>query len=111
MKFHASNPRHRFRAYARSVPHGTSAETGARLNPKPTAIGLQTATVVGPSGQIQASGADEIHTDARVRICICICICIQHDSQTQPGSLTKHDFHLLCFVRAAMRAAQPAAPT
>ena len=55
-------------------------ETGARLNPKPTALGLQTATVVGPSGQTQASGADEIHTDALGRIRI------QHHFQSQAGA-------------------------
>ena len=43
-------------------------QTGARLNPKPTVLGTQTATVVGASGQTQASGADEIHTDALGRI-------------------------------------------
>ncbi|MCY7370890.1 MAG: DUF2345 domain-containing protein [Polaromonas sp.] len=46
--------------------------TGAVLNPRPTAPGLQTATVVGPDGQAQAQagGADEIHVDrlGRVRI-------------------------------------------
>ena len=44
--------------------------TGALLNPRPTAQGLQTATVVGPDGQVQASGADEIHIDrlGRVRV-------------------------------------------
>ena len=42
--------------------------TGARLNPRPTVLGMQTATVVGPSGQASASGADEIHTDALGRI-------------------------------------------
>lgn len=44
--------------------------TGARLNPKPTAPDFLTATVVGPQGETQPRGADEIHTDAlgRVRI-------------------------------------------
>ena len=42
--------------------------TGARLNPRPTVLGMQTATVVGPSGQASVSGADEIHTDALGRI-------------------------------------------
>jgi len=45
-------------------------ETGARLHPRPTAPGPQTATVVGPNGETRASGADEIHTDrlGRIRI-------------------------------------------
>lgn len=43
-------------------------ETGALLNPRPLAPGLQTATVVGPEGQ--ASSAQETHVDrlGRVRI-------------------------------------------
>ncbi|WP_396270594.1 type VI secretion system Vgr family protein, partial [Ideonella sp.] len=44
--------------------------SGARLNPRHTGPGLMTATVVGPDGHTQASGADELHMDAlgRVRI-------------------------------------------
>lgn len=43
---------------------------GQRLNPKPTTLGPQTATVVGPQGQTSANGADELHMDrlGRVRI-------------------------------------------
>jgi len=41
---------------------------GHRLNAKPTAPGVLTATVVGPEGQTQASGADELHMDAVGRI-------------------------------------------
>ncbi|WP_396271223.1 type VI secretion system Vgr family protein, partial [Ideonella sp.] len=44
--------------------------SGAGLNPRHTGPGLMTATVVGPDGHTQASGADELHMDAlgRVRI-------------------------------------------
>jgi type VI secretion system secreted protein VgrG len=44
--------------------------TGARLNPRPTALGPQTATVVGVKGESSAGAAGEIHTDAlhRVRV-------------------------------------------
>jgi type VI secretion system secreted protein VgrG len=42
--------------------------TGQRLNPRPSAIGAQTAIVVGPEGQTSPSGADEIHTDRQGRI-------------------------------------------
>ena len=42
--------------------------TGARPRPRPTALGPQTAIVVGPQGQTSAQGADELHTDALGRI-------------------------------------------
>jgi len=42
--------------------------TGLRLRPRPTAAGPQTALVVGPQGQLSATGADEVHTDAMGRI-------------------------------------------
>jgi type VI secretion system secreted protein VgrG len=45
-------------------------ETGLRLNPRPTAPGVQTAIVVGADGEVTAGAAGEIHTDAlhRVRV-------------------------------------------
>jgi type VI secretion system secreted protein VgrG len=43
-------------------------DTGVRLNARPTAPGPLIATVVGPNGQTQASGADEIHCDALGRV-------------------------------------------
>jgi type VI secretion system secreted protein VgrG len=43
-------------------------ETGARVNPKPIALGPLPATVVGPQGASSASGAGEIHTDALGRV-------------------------------------------
>ncbi|MDO6388319.1 type VI secretion system Vgr family protein, partial [Uliginosibacterium sp. 31-12] len=44
--------------------------TGGRINPRPTAMGPQTATVVGPNGETTPGEAGEIHTDAlhRVRV-------------------------------------------
>ena len=44
--------------------------TGLLLNPRRTAFGSQTATVVGPHGQATPNGADEIYTDklGRIRI-------------------------------------------
>ena len=44
--------------------------TGARLNPRPTAPGYQTAIVVGPEGSPRPSGNRELHVDAlgRVRV-------------------------------------------
>ncbi|PAS94131.1 MAG: type IV secretion protein Rhs [Candidatus Dactylopiibacterium carminicum] len=45
-------------------------ETGMLLNPRPTAPGVQTATVVGPQGECVPGASGEIHTDAlhRVRV-------------------------------------------
>ncbi|WP_345532315.1 type VI secretion system Vgr family protein [Viridibacterium curvum] len=45
-------------------------ETGLRINPRPTAPGVQTAIVVGPEGETTPGAAGEIHTDAlhRVRV-------------------------------------------
>ena len=42
--------------------------TGARLNPRPTAQGVQSAIVVGPKGETSPSGADELYTDKLGRI-------------------------------------------
>ena len=42
--------------------------TGARLNPRPTASGLQHAVVVGANGEELASGTQEVHTDSLGRI-------------------------------------------
>lgn len=43
-------------------------DTGTRLNPRPTASGLQHAVVVGANGEESASGTQEVHTDALGRI-------------------------------------------
>ena len=43
-------------------------DTGARPRPRPTALGPQTAIVVGPQGQTSPQGADELYTDRLGRI-------------------------------------------
>ncbi|PKO86144.1 MAG: Rhs element Vgr protein, partial [Betaproteobacteria bacterium HGW-Betaproteobacteria-12] len=43
-------------------------DTGARLNPRPTAPGPMSAIVVGPNGEASANGADEIWCDRLGRI-------------------------------------------
>ncbi|WP_265944452.1 type VI secretion system Vgr family protein [Dechloromonas sp. A34] len=43
-------------------------DSGARLNPRPTAPGPMSAIVVGPNGETSASGADEIWCDGLNRI-------------------------------------------
>lgn len=60
----------RFTAVERARPWRPvlSDETGARLNPRPTAPGYQTARVVGPEAALSASGSQEVHADAQGRI-------------------------------------------
>ena len=60
----------RFKAIRADVPWRPILEdgTGARLNPRPTAHGVQTAIVVGPNGETTPNGADEIYTDKLGRI-------------------------------------------
>jgi type VI secretion system secreted protein VgrG len=59
-----------FQALRRKVPWRPVLldDTGARLRPRPTALGPQTAIVVGPQGQTQPQGADELYTDRLGRI-------------------------------------------
>ncbi|MFT3858319.1 MAG: type VI secretion system Vgr family protein [Aquabacterium sp.] len=59
-----------FQAVRRSVPWRAVRmdETGLRPRPRPTALGPQTAVVVGPDGATSPNGADEIHTDRLGRV-------------------------------------------
>ena len=59
-----------FQALRRNVPWRPVLldDTGLHPRPRPTALGLQTAIVVGPDGQPFAQGADELHTDGQGRV-------------------------------------------
>jgi uncharacterized protein involved in type VI secretion and phage assembly len=59
-----------FQALRRNVPWRPVLldDTGLRPRPRPTALGFQTAIVVGPDGQPFAQGADELHTDGQGRV-------------------------------------------
>ncbi|MGE0113165.1 type VI secretion system Vgr family protein, partial [Aquabacterium sp.] len=59
-----------FQALRRKVPWRPVLldDTGARPRPRPTALGPQTAIVVGPQGQTSPQGADELYTDRLGRI-------------------------------------------
>jgi len=59
-----------FQALRRSVPWRPVLldGTGLRPRPRPTALGPQTAIVVGPSGATSPSGADELYTDQLGRV-------------------------------------------
>ena len=59
-----------FQAVRRNVPWRPVLmdDTGLRPRPRPTALGPQTAIVVGPDGQDSPNGADELHTDKMGRV-------------------------------------------
>jgi len=64
---------------------------------QPTALGVQTAIVVGPSGNITPNGADELYTDALGRIKV------QFHWQSAPHADARDDNHGTCWVRVAQR--------
>ncbi|TDM09219.1 MAG: hypothetical protein C4K60_07905 [Ideonella sp. MAG2] len=78
--------------------------SGARLNPRPTGPGLMTATVVGPDGNTQASGADELHMDALGRVRIQFPF---HRHAAQSGSALPNTSASSTWVRVAQSAAGP----
>jgi uncharacterized protein involved in type VI secretion and phage assembly/uncharacterized protein (DUF2345 family) len=59
-----------FEAVRRKIPWRTVLmdDTGARPRPRATALGPQTAIVIGPDGEVCPSGADALYTDALGRI-------------------------------------------
>lgn len=59
-----------FKAVPRQQPWRPTLEdgTGQRLNPVPTALGAQTAVVVGPQGESQAGASGPVHTDGQGRL-------------------------------------------
>ncbi|HEY0821743.1 MAG TPA: type VI secretion system Vgr family protein, partial [Rhizobacter sp.] len=63
----------------------------------PTALGAQTAIVVGPDGSTSAAGADELYTDALGRIRV------QFHWQSAPGADARADNRSTCWVRVAQR--------
>ncbi|MFZ6751402.1 type VI secretion system Vgr family protein [Undibacterium sp. Ren11W] len=69
-------------------------EHGARHNARPTALGSQTAIVVGANGQACPNGADEIYSDRLGRVRLRFHWQGQHD-----------DANATCWVRVAQRAA------
>jgi type VI secretion system secreted protein VgrG len=63
----------------------------------PTALGAQTAIVVGPDGSATPNGADELYTDALGRIRV------QFHWQAAPGADARPDNRSSCWVRVAQR--------
>ncbi len=68
---------------------------------KPTALGMQTAIVVGPTGNTRAEGADELYMDALGRIKV------QFHWQSSPHADPRTDNRSSCWVRVLQRWAGP----
>ncbi|MFT4249235.1 MAG: type VI secretion system Vgr family protein, partial [Pseudomonas sp.] len=90
----------RFTAVARSTPWRPvlADETGARLNPRPTAPGYQSARVVGAEASLTASGSQEVYADAQGRVRV------QFHFQGGAGEATRQDS---TWLRVAQRYAGP----
>ena len=86
-----------FEALRRKVPWRPVLldDTGARPRPRPTALGPQTAIVVGPQGQTSPQGADELYTLAMKRIDT---IAVEVTARTQRGSLASYTSIVLVVV-------------
>lgn len=81
----------RFEALRRLIPWRPLPPTA------PTALGAQTAIVVGPDGSTSPNGADELYTDALGRIRV------QFHWQAAPGADGRADNRSSCWVRVAQR--------
>ena len=81
----------RFQAIRRAIPWRPLAV------PQPTALGLQTAIVVGPGGSVTAQGADELYTDAMGRIKV------QFHWQGASYADPRDDNRNTCWVRVVQR--------
>ena len=90
-----------FRALRRKVPWRPVLldDTGARPRPRPTALGPQTAIVVGPQGQTSPQGADELYTDRLGRIKV------KFHWQANPFAPQRANSDHSCWVRVMQRAA------
>jgi len=71
--------------------------TGLRPRPRPTALGMQTAIVVGPNGSTAASGADELHTDKLGRVKV------KFHWQANPYAPQRANSDHSCWVRVMQR--------
>jgi type VI secretion system VgrG family protein len=90
-----------FQALRRKVPWRAVLldDTGSRPRPRPTALGPQTAIVVGPQGQTQPQGADELYTDRLGRIKV------KFHWQANPFAPQRANSDHSCWVRVMQRAA------
>jgi len=92
-----------FQALRRNVPWRAVLldGTGLRPRPRPTALGMQTAIVVGPDGSTAASGADELYTDKLGRIKV------KFHWQANPYTPQRANSDHSCWVRVMQRFSGP----
>jgi type VI secretion system secreted protein VgrG len=90
-----------FQALRRKVPWRAVLldDTGSRPRPRPTALGPQTAIVVGPQGQTSPQGADELYTDRLGRIKV------KFHWQANPFAPQRANSDHSCWLRVMQRAA------
>ncbi|MDO9006085.1 MAG: type VI secretion system Vgr family protein [Aquabacterium sp.] len=92
-----------FQALRRSIPWRAVLldETGLRPRPRPTALGPQTAIVVGPDGSTAANGADELYTDKLGRIKV------RFHWQANPYAPQRASTDHSCWIRVVQRFTGP----
>ncbi|MDI1261559.1 type VI secretion system Vgr family protein [Aquabacterium sp.] len=92
-----------FQALRRKVPWRAVLldGTGLRPRPRPTALGMQTAIVVGPDGRTAASGADELYTDKLGRVKV------KFHWQANPYAPQRANSDHSCWVRVMQRFSGP----
>jgi uncharacterized protein involved in type VI secretion and phage assembly len=92
-----------FQALRRNVPWRAVLldGTGLRPRPRPTALGMQTAIVVGPDGGTSPNGADEIYTDKLGRVKV------KFHWQANPYAPQRANSDHSCWVRVMQRFSGP----
>ncbi|HRH16176.1 MAG TPA: type VI secretion system Vgr family protein [Aquabacterium sp.] len=92
-----------FQALRRNVPWRAVLldGTGLRPRPRPTALGMQTAIVVGPDGGTSPNGADEIYTDKLGRVKV------KFHWQANPYAPQRANSDHSCWVRVMQRLSGP----
>ena len=92
-----------FQALRRNVPWRAVLmdDTGLRPRPRPTAMGMQTAIVVGPDGSTAANGADELYTDKLGRVKV------KFHWQANPFASLRANSDHSCWVRVMQRLSGP----
>ncbi len=92
-----------FQAVRRSIPWRAVLmdETGSRPRPRPTALGPQTAIVVGADGNTTPQGADELYTDKLGRVKV------RFHWQANPFAPKRANSDHSCWVRVVQRFAGP----
>lgn len=92
-----------FEALRRNVPWRAALmdDTGLRPRPRPTALGPQTAVVVGPQGRTSPNGADELHTDKLGRVKV------KFHWQANPYAPQRANSDHTCWLRVSQQFAGP----